>query len=446
MMLFWNELTPSLPLYNVPFGFHINGPLNITALENAFTLVRARHQILRTNYVTAHGEPAQLLRPPAHLTIPVIDCSLKGSKPSAAEIQQLIQQEARRPFDLKSDPMLRVALIRSAPEQHALVITLHHIVADGWSLGLLVQELTPAYEAFSRGEEPHLPDLPMQYADFAIWEKESFQKRAFQDTVAFWKEQMSGCPDVCELIPPDHPRPAQHTFSGDVQKILLPLEFFRRLTELGQRHGASAFMVTLAGLLFMLQRYTGKTDVVLGVPMANRAREEFLGIVGCFINQVPIRCDFSGDPSFTVFLDQVRERTLKALFHQEMPFTEIVRLLRPKRLPNQSPLFQVEFVYQSYEMPLPKWPGMKITRAEIETATSKFDLSVIVEVREEFEIKFEYNTDLFGAGTMRSMLRQYEQILHTLLENPRLHLSDFPTGFPCPIERTAASVIARPEA
>jgi non-ribosomal peptide synthetase component F len=177
--------------------------------------------------------------------------------------------------------------------------------------------------------------------------------------------------------------------------------------------------------------------------MANRSREEFLGMIGCFMNQVALRCDLSGDPTFIKLLEQVREQVLKALFHQALPFTELVRLVKPKRSPNQNPLFQVEFLYQSYDMPLPDWTGLKITRADFEVAASKFDLSVIIETREEFEIKFEYNTDLFEADTIRAMLRQYEWVLQNILHHPEAHLSDFPTGFPCPIERSAVSATVR---
>lgn len=443
-MLFWNGFAPNSSLYNVPIAFRIEGPVNVGALEDALTLVRARHQILRTNYTVAAGEQVQIVRSADRLSIPVIDCSFQQAKPSAVEVRRLVDREAQRPFNLRSDSMLRAALVRCEPHDQVLIMTMHHIAADGWSLGILVHELIPAYDAFSRGAVPQLPDLPMQYSDYAAWERENFQKPAFQETMAFWKEQMSGCPDTCEVVPVEHPRPPQQTFRGSTQKINLPLAFFQQLADLGQQYRASVFMVAVTALTIMLNRYSGKTDIVLGVPMANRSREEFLALIGCFMNQIALRCDLSGNPSVTQLLERVREQVLKALFHQTLPFSELVRLVKPKRSPNQNPLFQVEFLYQSYDMPLPDWPGLKITRADFETAASKFDLSVIIETREDFEIKFEYNTDLFEADTIRAMLRQYEWVLQNLLHHPEAHLSAFPTGFPRPIERSAVSAAARP--
>jgi hypothetical protein len=444
MMLFWNGLAPNSPLYNVPIAFRIAGPVNVSALEDALTLVRSRHQILRTNYAVVNGEQVQLIRSAGRLSIPLVDCCFQRAKPTTLDVRKLVDREAQRPFNLRSDSMLRAALVRSEPEDQVLIMTMHHIAADGWSLGVLVHELIPAYDAFSRGATPQLPELPMQYSDYAVWEKEHFQKPAFQETIAFWKEQMSGCPDTCEVVPIEHPRPAQQSFRGSTQKITLPLEFFKQLAGLGQQYRASVFMVAVTALDIMLSRYSGQTDIILGVPMANRGREEFLSLIGCFMNQITLRCDLSGNPTVANLLEQVREQVLKAFFHQTLPFTELVRLLKPKRSPNQNPLFQVEFLYQSYDMPLPDWQGLKVTRADFETNASKFDLSVIIETREEFEIKFEYNTDLFEVDTIRAMLRHYHWVLQNVLHHPEAHLSDFPTGFPCPIESSAVSAATRP--
>jgi hypothetical protein len=324
--------------------------------------------------------------------------------------------------------MLRGALLRLADSEHLLVLTMHHIASDGWSLGVLLQELSQVYLTFTGETAESLPRLQAQYADFARWQRDLLQGAASERCLSFWRQQLDGIAGLSECLPLDHARPAKQTFGGATVRTTLPGSALADFAEVGQLRRATPFMVMLAALQTLLQTYSANEEVVVGVPIANRARPEFEHLIGCFINMVVVRGDISGNPTFLDLLSRVRETALAAFLHPETPFSEVVRHLRPKRSANRTPWFQVQLVLQNYPMPEIHWPGLTLRRFDVDTATSKFDLSVLIERKEELEIAFEYNTDLFDLSTMQRMLGEYTNILRRALKNPDARLRDLSAG------------------
>jgi hypothetical protein len=324
--------------------------------------------------------------------------------------------------------MLRAALFRMSQSEHLLVLTMHHIAADGWSVGVLVKELSQAYLSFVGASANTLPPLQVQYADFARWQRNLLNSPTMQRCLSFWTQQLEGVAGNSELLPLDHPRPAQQTFVGATLRTALPGSSLSDFAELGQLRRATPFMVMLAGLQTLLRGYSANDEVIIGVPVANRARPEFEPLIGCFINMVAVRGDLSGNPTFLELLTRTRETALAAFLHPEVPFSEVVRHLRPKRSANRTPWFQIQLVLQNYPMPEIRWPGLSVQRFEVDTATSKFDLSVLIEKKEDLEIGFEYNTDLFDPSTMQRMLDEYASLLRRVLKHPDARVRDLSVG------------------
>jgi hypothetical protein len=324
--------------------------------------------------------------------------------------------------------MLRGTLLSLSGTEHLLVLTMHHIAADGWSVGVLLKEISQAYLALTGGTAHSLPALQAQYADFARWQRELLRGPATERCLSFWKQQLEGMPGNSELLPLDHARPAQQTFVGATLRTTLPRSALSDFAGIGQLRRATPFMVMLAALQTLLQTYSATDEVVVGVPVANRAHPEFEPLIGCFINMVVVRCDLSGKPTFLELLSRVRETALAAFLHPEVPFSEVVRHLRPRRSANRTPWFQIQLVLQNYPMPEIHWPGLTLRRLEVDTATSKFDMSVLIEMKEELEIGFEYNTDLFDPSTMQRMLDEYANLLRLVVKHPDARLRDLAVG------------------
>jgi Condensation domain len=427
-MLFWDRLVPRSAAYNVPVAFHLRGRLDVAALRKTIQLILARHEILRSHFVFADEDPVQVVRavPSPEACLSIVEVPYSRAAADSRGLQQMINAAAQRPFDLAKDVLLRALLFRLAETQHALLLNMHHIAGDGWSLGILVRELSEAYFAFSRGNQPQLSALPGQYAAFAKWQRNLAQTPEWSATLSFWREQLRSLPEFSDLLQTDRPRPAQQTFTGATLRTSLPQPLVTALTELGQMRRATLFMVMLAALQILLQRSSGKNDIPVGVPLANRNRTEFQDLIGCFMNMVVIRGDLSGNPDFLTVLSRLRETALAGFFHPEVPFSELVRHLHPKRALSHTPFFQVQLAFQSYPMPDINWPGLEITRLDVDTATSKFDLSVVVEPKNGLEIGFEYNTSLFTPDTMKRLLRQYTSILQKAVRNPNMRITDFP--------------------
>jgi hypothetical protein len=429
-MLFWDRLVRRSAVYNVPIALHISGRLDVAALQKTIKLILTRHEVLRSHFLFTDHDPVQIVGPvpPDHACLSVVDLSGVNERQEPLAVEHAVNREARRPFDLSKDVMLRAVLFSLGKAEHILLLNMHHIAADGWSLGVLVRELSEGYLAFSEGKEPQLPALPIQYAGFAKWQRELLQGPERERLLVCWREQLAGVPEFSELLPLDRPRPVQQKFDGATIRTVLPEPFVTAMAELGQMRGATVFMVMLAAFQAFLQRYSGKNDIAVGVPVANRARTDFLNLIGCFINVVVIRGDLSVNASFLDLLSHIREASLAAFSHPELPFSELVRYLHPKRSMGHTPFFQVQFVFQNYPMPTIEWPGLNLTRYQVDTATAKFDLSVLVEPKDGLEIGFEYNTQLFEPTTMKRLLEEYTFLLQSTVKHPETRIGDFPVG------------------
>lgn len=424
-MLFWDKLVRNSAVYNVPIAFTIQGPLDRQALAASIDLIISRHQVLRSRFTFERGEPNVVVTPKPQTSLSLLDLSNLPLSEKATAIEEAVNAEARRPFQLARDLMLRAALLRLSQSEHLLILTMHHIAADGWSVGVLVNELSQAYISLASKTANSLPPLQVQYADFARWQRDLLAGPTTQRCLSFWGQQLEGTTTGnSELLPLDHPRPPQQTFVGATLRTALPATTLSDFAELGQLRRATPFMVMLAALQTLLRGYSAHDDVIVGVPVANRTRPEFEPLIGCFINMVAVRGDLSGNPTFLELLARTRETALAAFLHPEVPFSEVVRHLRPKRSANRTPWFQIQLVLQNYPMPEIHWPGLSVSRFEVDTATSKFDLSVLVEKKEELEIGFEYNTDLFDRSTMQRMLDEYASLLRRVVKHPDSRLRD----------------------
>lgn len=432
-MLFWDRFVPRSAVYNVPIALRIEGALNVTAIKKTIRLILARHHVLRSRFLFTDDDPIQVVgpAPPEEECLTLIDLSKSNS--NGATVEDTVKAEARRPFDLANDLMLRAVLFQVAKNDHVLLLNMHHIAADGWSVGILVREVSDGYLAFSSGTEPELPVLPIQYSGFAKWQRNLLQGPELERVLSFWREQLAGLPEFTEVLPPDRPRSPQQSFAGATLAKILPQSLVNAMAELGQKRRATVFMVMLAAFYILLRRSSGKEFIAIGTPVANRGRADFLDLIGCFINMVVIRGDLSGNPAFLDFLGRVRETSLAAFFHPELPFSELVRHLHPKRSVSYTPFFQVQLVFQNYPMPTIEWPNLKVTPCDLDTATSKFDLSVLIEPKntgskDGMEIGFEYNTQLFEPSTMKRLLEDYTSLLQRIVKSPETCIDDFPAS------------------
>ncbi|MFL6195586.1 MAG: non-ribosomal peptide synthase/polyketide synthase [Thermoanaerobaculia bacterium] len=420
-----DRLRPGSAVYNIPLLFRVSGPLRPEILIQALEEVRSRHEALRTVFAFVAGEPAQVILPEVPAT-PVIDLGGMPAAERQAEVRRLAAEEAERPFDLSAGPLVRAALYRLDEEEHALLLNLHHIVADGWSVGVLGRELKALYAAFAAGLPSPLPPLPVQYADFALWQREWLAGEALEAQLAFWRERLAGLTPL-ELAT-DRPRPPVQTFRGGVERLALPAGTVEELHHASAAQGATLFMTLLAAFQALLHRHTGQEDLAVGTPVANRARPEVEGLIGFFVNTLVLRADLSGDPAFAGLLGRVRETALAAYAHQDLPFERLVEELAPGRDLSRTPLFQVAFALQDEEPPaLELGAGIVACSEEIPGSSSKFDLSLHVERRPGgWGLAAEYATDLFDGATIQRMLRRFSILLGGIAAQPGARLSDLP--------------------
>src|SRR6185369_4694917 len=350
---FIHQLDPASVAYNIPLAVRLSGQLDIAALRATLTEVVRRHEALRTTFAVHAGDPYQLIHPPAEVELPITDLTVgaalrgrpseeigvfaedgrpRSAAPTVAtlEAQRIAVEEARLPFDLERGPLLRARLLQLSEEEHVLLVTMHHIVSDGWSMGVLVREVAALYTAFSTGQPTSLEELPIQYADYAVWQREWLRGEVLERQLSYWREQLAGAPAVLEL-PGDHPRPSMQGFRGSFEPVTVPAEVTARLKELSRREGVTLFMLLLGAWQVLLSRYAGAEDIVVGTPIANRQRGEVEGLIGYFVNALALRTDLSGDPSFRELLRRVREVALGAYLHQDVPFEKLVEELQPER-------------------------------------------------------------------------------------------------------------------
>ena len=419
-----DQLEPNRPIYNVPDTLYFKGPFDRDTLQRCLSEVVRRHEILRTTFQMIDGQPVQVIGPPQPVTLDVIDLSQLTDKERDAKAQQLVNEESQKPFDLSRGPLLRVQVVRLAEEEHLLLTTMHHIISDGWSLGVMGRELSTLYKAYKSGQSSPLPELPIQYADFALWQREWLQGEVLEKQLDYWREQLSG--ELPELeLPFDRPRPARQTYRGAVVGLDLSAEVSQQLKEIGRERGATLFMMLLAVFNVLLWRYSGQDDLLVGTPIANRNRAETENLIGFFVNTLVLRTKINGASSFRDLLEQVRETTLRAYDHQDVPFEKLVEELQPERNLSRHPLFQVMFSLN--EMQDLELTGLDMRWRQSEIRTVKFDMTLTMATDEDFVGgSFIYNIDLFDAATMKRMVRYFELLLKSIADNPDQRLADLP--------------------
>ncbi len=424
---FFDQFEPGKSFYNLPGAIRLKGKLNVAVLEKTFNEIVNRHEALRSTFTEVQGQPVQVIAPPeTRLPLPVIDLRELPQSDREAAVKQIAAKEAQQPFNLERGPLLRTSLLQLDEEEHVLLLTMHHIVADGWSIGVLVRELAAIYEAFSAGNEPQLPELPVQYGDFAIWQRNWLSGEVLQTQLAYWKQQLEGAPPLLEL-PADRPRPPVQTSEGATLSLLLSEDLTAALKNLSQREGVTLFMTLLAAFKALLYRYTGQTDLLVGSSIANRNRAEIEGLIGVFVNTLVLRTDVKGDPTFRELLARVREVTLGAYAHQDLPFEKLVEELQPERSLSYNPVFQVMFQLRNNPMPPLELPGLTLSLLNVETNTTQFDLSLdLEEIGERLQASVEYSTDLFDRATIARMLGHLQTLLEGIAANPEQRLSSLP--------------------
>lgn len=425
---FVDQLDPNSSLYNILETVGISGPLNVSILHRAIEEIVARHEALRTTFTSVNGSPMQVIVPTGELALPVVDLTGLSEAEREEKALQLAREEAEQPFDLVRGPLLRTKLLRLAEEQHVMLLVTHHIVFDGWSTGVFFRELAVLYEVFSVGKPSPLPGLPIQYADYAVWQREQLTGEAYAKQLAYWKEQLKGAPAVLHL-PADRPRPAAQSFRGAHQYMPLPKDLAESLGALAQREGVTLFMLLLAAFQTLLARYTAQDEIMVGSASAGRSQLATENLIGCFINTLVLRTDVSGDPSFRELLRRVREVTLEAYAHQDVPFEKLVEELQPERSLSYSPLFQVLFMLQNAPRQALEPAGQTLTlnALTVDNGTSKFDLKLeIVGKADGLSCLCEYSTALFDASTIRQMMGHLEVLLASVVANPDERISRLP--------------------
>ncbi|HSF42279.1 MAG TPA: amino acid adenylation domain-containing protein, partial [Thermoanaerobaculia bacterium] len=423
---FLDRLEPDSPFYNLPFALEIRGALSVPVLAASLAAVVERHEALRTTFAMANGRPVQVIAPAAGCSLPVADLSDLPEEARSRESRRLATREAGRPFDLARGPLLRATLLRLGAERHALLFTLHHIVSDGWSMGVLMDEVAALYPALSAGEPAALPELPLQYADFAVWQRQWLTGEALERMLGWWAERLAGAPLVLDL-PTDRPRPAAQTYRGAHEPVWLPAELVRPLSDLSRRRGVTLFM-TLASLFgSLLSRGSGAEDVLLGSPIAGRQHGETERLIGLFVNTLVLRVGVAGDPAFQELLERTREMSLGAYAHQDLPFEKLVEALQPERSLAHTPVFQAMLVLQNAPVGAVDLPGLTLLPMAVETGTSRFDLLLSLgEAGGGLLGNLEYNRDLFDPATVRRLLVHLQALAGAAAEAPGARISELP--------------------
>ena len=420
---FLDRLQPGGAAYNMPGAAELVGPLDVEALAAALSEVVRRHEALRTRFVVHGGHPVQVVDPPAPVVLKIVD--LSGLADADGEAAAWMDAEAARPFDLSRGSLLRAKLLRLAPERHRLLLTLHHMVADGWSLGVLLDEVAALYGAFAAGRPSPLAEPPVQYADFVVWQRHWLAGEALDRQLAWWTEQLAGAPTLLEL-PADRPRPAVRTERGGVVRAALPAALAEGVRALARRRGATPFMALLAAFQTLLVRVTGQEDLLVGSAVAGRTRPEVEGLIGFFANTLVLRGALAGDPSFLDALEQARQRTTGAWAHQDLPVERLVEELQPGRELGLTPLFQVVFVLQSAPVGL-ELLGLAVRHLTVASGTAKFDLTLeLTEQEDGLAAAWELSRDLFEASTVERLAGWFGRLLAGVVEAPERRLSELP--------------------
>ncbi|HEY0604396.1 MAG TPA: amino acid adenylation domain-containing protein, partial [Herpetosiphonaceae bacterium] len=423
---FLDQLQPGSATYNIPAALRLGGTLDVAALVEGLSMIVARHEALRTTFATTdEGRPVQIIGPAQAVALPLLDLQKLTEVAQDTEVRRLIHEEAQRPFDLHHGPLLRATLLRLADTDHVLLLTMHHIVADGWSWGVFFHELSALYAATVSSTIPALPALPIQYADYAVWQRDWLQGDVLDSQLGYWQQQLAGLTTL--QLPTDYPRPPISTLRGTIFTFTLPKAINDGLVVLSRREGVTLFMTLLTAFQTLLHRYSRQDDIVVGTPIANRTRAETEDLIGCFINMLALRADLSGRPTFREALRRVRELTLSAYAHQDLSFEQVVDALQPERDLSRHPLFQVMFALQSATHAPPELSGLTLEQLPIDLESVKFDLNLtLAETDAGLAGVLEYSTDLFSAETMARLVGHYETLLHAIVSDPDQRLVDLP--------------------
>ncbi|MBD2013421.1 amino acid adenylation domain-containing protein [Microcoleus sp. FACHB-53] len=417
-----DQLQPGSIAYNMATALHLVGSLNVAALEQALNEIVRRHDALRTTFCVVEGQPIQVIAPSLTMKLSVRNLSEVLEAQRGQKVQQLVTQWSQQLFDLTQGPLLRSLLLQLDQQEHLLVLSVHHIVADGWSAGVFFRELTTLYDAFSQGQPSPLPELPIQYADFAVWQRQWLQEEVLEPQLTYWKRQLGTIPPVLKL---SSDRSSTSSSTGKKHSFALSSTLTEALKALSQREGVTLFMTLLAAFKTLLYRYSGQEDIAVGSPIANRNRRETEELIGFFVNTLVLRTDLSGNPSFRDVLRQVREVALGAYAHQDLPFEKLVAELQPERNLGHNPLFQVWFVLQNAPMPTVELPGLTLNLLEVETGVARYDLKLdLTETSEGLKGFFEYKTELFEAATIARIATLYETLLDTVIKQPDIQLNE----------------------
>jgi len=414
---------PGSPAYTIAGALRLSGTLDTAAFHASLNEIVRRHEILRTRFETGADGPSLHILPNLELPLTVMDLSTLPAAQQEQRLQTLCAQAAERTFDLAADSLLDVRLLRLGECEHVALFSLHHLIADGWSMAVFTHELSTLYNAFSNDQPSPLPELAIQYSDFSAWQRQQTDLLATQ--LDYWQQQLADLP-VLDL-PTDRPRPAVQTFAGASLAFTVPAELTTALKQLGQSQGASLFMTLLAGFQALLGRYTGQDDIVVGAPVANRNRRELEPLIGFFVNTLALRGDLSGNPSFRTLLARVRDTALAAFEHQDLPFEQLASALLQTRDPSRNPLFQVLFALQNAPSEPLVLPGLTLAPLDIETSIAKFDLTlVLTETETGLEGGFEYNTDLFERATIERMAAHFRNLLESAVAAPDQPIAALP--------------------
>ena len=421
---FLDQLEPNNAFYNISGAVRLEGKLKVDLLERTFTEIVRRHEVLRTTFTLLEEQPVQVIAEPSPFTLRLTDLSTLPPSDWPAETQRRAAAEAHLPFDLAVGPLLRTQVLRFSESEHVLLLTMHHIVSDGWSIGVLIREVAALYKAFINGEESPLEELPVQYADFSYWQREWLQGQVLQAQLHYWRGELADAPTVLEL-PTDHPRPPLQSYRGAHHSLSLSPELSAQLRELSRRHGTTLFMTLLAAFDLLLSRYSGQGQVLVGTPIANRNRSETEALIGFFVNTLVLRGDLRGNPTFRELLHRVRESALGGYAHQDLPFEKLVEELQPERDMSRSPLFQVMFVLQNAPQEALELPGLRLSGVGGSGETAKFELTLGLEEREGVIVGgVEYNRDLYEEETVERMARQYERVLAAVVREVEVRVGE----------------------
>ncbi|MEH2023712.1 non-ribosomal peptide synthetase [Nostoc sp.] len=421
---FLDQLQPGNFANHIWAALRLTGFLNQAAFLQTLDEIVRRHEVLRTTFATMEGKPVQVIIPTLSLTLPTINLEDLSEIEQETEVKKLVIQEIQQPFNLTKAPLLRATLLRLNQREHILIFTMHHVISDGWSMGVLIKEIAALYEAFSTGRLSPLSQLPIQYVDFAAWQQRSLQGDLLQSQISYWKNQLKDAPKLLEL-PTDYPRPAVSSFRGATYSFELSDDLSVALNKLSQQYGSTLFMTLLAAFQTLLWRYTGSEDIVVGSPVANRNRTELEGLIGFFVNTIVLRTNLAGNPTFEELLTRVRKVALAGYAHQDLPFDQLVEELQSQRNLSHTPLFQVMFVLQNSPMPALELPGLTLSVLDVDNGTAKFDLTLeITEKAQKLFANLEFNTDLFQESTIKRMAGHFQTLLKSIVANPELRLSE----------------------